>query len=417
MPQVTNLADKIKKRLPAELVNFIKQAVELADGRGEKIYLVGGAVRDLLLDKTNLDIDLAVEGDAIAFARELMKGKGGKITIHRQFNTAKISWHEWSVDLAAARRESYSRPGALPTVKPGSINDDLFRRDFTINAMAVGLNPQIYGYLIDPYSGQKDLGDRLIRVLHEKSFIDDSTRIWRGLRYEQRLDFQLEAATLNLLKRDVSMLDSISGDRIRYELECILQEELPEKALRRADDLGVLKKLNHSLRGDGWLAEKYSDARQMSLSHKPPPDLYMALLTYHLTDKEREQFISYLRLPKSAARILRDSGSIREKIKELADAAMKPSSIYHLLYGYSPQAITVGIIAGDSEESRRNMRLYLDKLRHTKPILGGNDLIEMGIPPGPRIKEVLNKLLDAHLDGEVKTREDEERMVREWIKS
>jgi tRNA nucleotidyltransferase (CCA-adding enzyme) len=187
--------------------------------------------------------------------------------------------------------------------------------------------------------------------------------------------------------------------------------------LRRADDLGVLKKLNHSLRGDVWLAEKYSDARQMNLPHKPPPDLYLALLTYHLTDKEREQFISYLRLPKSAARILRDSGVIREIIKELADTTMKPSIIYHLLNGYSPQAITTGIIAGDSEESRRNMQLYLDKLCHIKPILGGNDLIEMGIPPGPRIKEVLNKLLDARLDGAVKTREDEEGMVKEWIKS
>jgi len=412
MPQVTNLADKIEKRLPAELVGFIKQAGELADIREEKIYLVGGAVRDLLLDKTNLDIDLAVEGDAIALARELIKGKGGKITIHRQFNTAKISWHEWNVDLATARRESYARSGALPTVKPGSINDDLIRRDFTINAMAVGLNPQTYGHLIDPYNGQKDLGDRLIRVLHEKSFIDDSTRIWRGLRYEQRLDFQLEAVTLNLLRRDVSMLDSISGDRLRYELECILQEELPEKVLRRAGELGVLKKLNPSLGGNGWLALKYSDARQMSLPHKPPPSLYMALLTYRLTDKEREQFISYLRLPKSATRTLRDSGSIREKIKELADTAVKPSSIYHLLNGYSPQAITTGIIAGDSEEACRNMQLYLDKLRSIKPLLNGNDLIQMGIPPGPRIKEILNKLLDARLDGEVKTRQDEEGVVR-----
>lgn len=415
MPDVTNLADKIEKQLPAELVEFIKQAGELAASRGEKIYLIGGAVRDLLLDKINLDIDLVVEGDAIAFARELIKGKGGKITIYRQFNTAKISWHEWSVDLAAARRESYARPGALPTVKPGSINDDLFRRDFTINAMAVDLNPQTYGRLIDPYSGQKDLGDRLIRVLHEKSFIDDSTRIWRGLRYEQRLDFQMEAATLSLLKRDVSMLDSISGDRIRYELECILQEELPEKVLRRAGELGVLEKLNPSLKGNGWLAEKYNDARQMSLPHKPPPDLYMALLTYHLTNKEREHFISYLRLPKATARILRDSGGIREKIKELDNTEIKPGSIYHLLNGYSLQAITAGIIASDSEESCRNMRLYMDKLRHTKPLLGGSDLIEMGIPPGPRIKEILNKLLDARLDGKVKTREDEERLVKGWI--
>lgn len=412
MSEVTNLADRIEKQLPNELVGFLKQAGEVAAGRGEAVYLVGGAVRDLLLDKTNIDIDLAVEGDAIAFAEELIKGEGGKITIHRQFNTAKISWHEWSVDLATSRRESYSRPGALPTVKPSPLDDDLFRRDFTINAMAVDLNPQSYGRLIDPYSGRKDLGQGFLRVLHEKSFIDDSTRIWRGLRYEQRLDFCLEADTLKLLQRDIAMLDSISGDRIRYELECILDEELPEKVLQRAGELGALERLNPALEDDGWLADKYNNARQISLPNKPPPNLYMALLAYNLTDKEREQFISYLRLPRAAARTLRDSSGIRAKIKELAVAAIKPSRIYHLLHGYSPQAITANIIASDSPIACRNIKLYSDKLQHIKPLLNGNNLMEMGIPAGPHIKEILNKLLDARLDGEVKTRHDEVGMVK-----
>ncbi len=413
MPEVNNLADKIEKRLPAELVSFIKQTGRLADKREKRIYLIGGAVRDLLLDKNNLDIDLSVEGDAVALARELIKETGNKITIHRQFKTAKISWNEWSIDLATTRRESYARPGALPTVKPGSIDDDLFRRDFSINAMAISLNSQTYGRLIDPYSGQRDLKDRLIRVLHTKSFIDDSTRIWRGLRYEQRLDFRLEANTLNLLKRDIAMLDTISGDRIRYELECTLREGHPEKVLRRADELGVLEKINPALRGDGWLAEGYADARQMSLPHKSSVALYMALLAYRLSDEERGQLISYLRLPKLAARTLRESGGIRVKLKELAYARIKPSSIYHLLDGYSPQAIKVNIIASDSEKARHNMQLYLDKLRQIKPLLTGNDLMDMGIPPGPRTKEMLNRLLDARLDGEVRTRQDEEGVVRE----
>lgn len=413
MPEVNNLADKMEKRLPAELVSFIKQTGRLADKREQRIYLIGGAVRDLLLDKNNLDIDLSVEGDAVALARELIKETGNKITIHRQFKTAKISWNEWSIDLATTRQESYARPGALPTVKPGSIDDDLFRRDFSINAMAISLNSQTYGRLIDPYSSQRDLKDRLIRVLHTKSFIDDSTRIWRGLRYEQRLDFRLEANTLNLLKRDIAMLDTISGDRIRYELECTLREGHPEKVLRRADELGVLEKINPALRGDGWLAEGYADARQMSLPHKPSVALYMALLAYRLSDEERGQLISYLRLPKLAARTLRESGGIRVKLKELAYARIKPSSIYHLLDGYSPQAIKVNIIASDSEKARHNMQLYLDKLRQIKPLLTGNDLMDMGIPPGPRIKEMLNRLLDARLDGEVRTRQDEERVVRE----
>lgn len=416
MPQITNLANRIETQLPTELVGFIKQVGELATSKNEHVYLVGGIVRDLLLDITNLDIDLAVEGDAITFARELVKAKGGIINIHKQFNTAKINWHQWNVDLVSTRQESYSRPGALPTIQPGSINDDLYRRDFTINAIAISLSSQSYGRLIDPYNGQKDLRSRLIRILHTNSFIDDSTRIWRGIRYEQRLNFQLEADTLSLLKRDISMLDSISGDRIRYELDCTLEEELPEKVLLRAWELGVLQKINPSLRGNGWLADKYADARQMIFPHKPPIDLYIALLTYHLCEKERERFISYLRFPKLATQTIIDSGNIGAKLNKLTDIRMKSSSIYHLLNCYSPNAITTCIIASDLKESRYNMQLYLDKLRYIKPLVNGNDLIEMGIPRGPRVKEILNKLLDAKLDGIVTTKQDEEMAVKEWIK-
>jgi tRNA nucleotidyltransferase (CCA-adding enzyme) len=412
MPKTNNLADNIEKRLPAELVNFIKLAGGVAAGRGEKLYLVGGIVRDLLLGKTNLDIDLVVEGDAVVLAQRLMDKETGKITIHRQFNTAKLKWQSWSVDLASARRETYTRPGALPTVQPSSLVDDLFRRDFTINAMAVELNPEGYGRLIDPYSGQKDLVRGIIRILHDRSFIDDSTRIWRGLRYEQRLGFQIEPDTLSLLKRDISMLDTISGDRIRYEIECILGEEFPEKVFKRAEELGVLVKLNPSLKGNGWLAKKFNKARQTSLPSQPPPGLYMALLTYFLTDKEKEQLISYLRLAKPLAQTLRDSGSIKAKLKQLAEPKLSPSGIYHLLHGYSQQTITANLIASDSPVAKRHIRLFLDRLRYVKPILTGDDLIKMGIPQGPRIKKILNLLLDAKLDGKVKTRQDEEGVVR-----
>ena len=411
MPEITNLADKIEKQLPAELVGFIQHAGRLAADKGDKLYLVGGVVRDLLLGNSNLDIDLVVKGDAIALAQQLVEKEAGKITAHKRFNTAKIKWHKWSIDMASARSESYAQPGALPTVKPGCLNDDLLRRDFTINAMAVELSPQGYGHLIDPYSGQKDLRQGLLRILHAKSFIDDSTRIWRGLRYEQRLGFQLEADTLQLLKRDIPMLDSISGDRIRYELECVLNEQYPEKVIKHAEELGVLAKINPSIKGNGWIEEKFKQARQISLPDKPPPDLYMALLTYPLTDKEMGQLISYLRLPKSMAQTLRDSNSIKAKLKELANLKLNPSGIYHLLYGYSPQAVNANLIAGNSPQACHNIQLYLDKLRYIKSVLTGNDLIRMGIPPGPRIKEILNKLLDARLDGRVKTRQDEEGLV------
>ena len=411
----TNLAAKMATQLPTELAAFIKSAGQLAQGRREKLYLVGGIVRDLLLKKVNLDVDLVVEGNAKDLAGQLIADEPPKITIHRRFNTAKISWHKWSIDIAAARSESYPRPGALPTVSPGTLKNDLMRRDFSINAMAVALNPDGYGELIDPCGGQKDLELKLIRILHDKSFTDDATRIWRGLRYEQRLGFKLEANTLRLLKRDTAMLNTISGDRIRYELECILQEEYPEKALVRADELGALKKLHPSLKGNSWLEAKFSQARRFCSPDRPPLGLYMALLAYRLSEAEKEQLISMLRLTKLATRTLRDSGSLKDELKLLADTRLKPSRIYQKLHGYAAAAVTANLIASESKVAQEHLKLFLDKLRYIKPALNGNDLQKMGIAAGPRIKEILNRLHEARLNGGVTSKKDEERLARGWL--
>ncbi len=414
MTEIINLANKIEKQLPAELVNFMQTAGKLT--QGQNLYLVGGVVRDLLLGKPNFDLDLVVEGDAIDLAHQLIQINQGKITTHPRFNTAKLQWDEWSVDLTTARSETYARPGALPSVKPGSLTSDLFRRDFTINAMAVCLNPGLYGELIDLYGGRDDLEHKLIRILHEKSFTDDATRIWRGLRYEQRLNFQLERNTLELLKRDIPRLDTISGDRIRYELECIFGEERPEKVLRRAEELAVLQRLHPALKGNGWLVEKFEQARRLTSPNPLPMGLYLALLIYHLSDKESEQLISYLKLSKPIAQTLRDSLNIKTKLKSLADPELTPSSIYHLLHGYPTPAITVNSLASDSPVARRHIQLFLSKLRYVKPALTGNDLLRMGIPPSPRIKEILEQLHEARLDGKVSSKKGEVELVKGWMK-
>ncbi len=415
MFKTINLSSQIKKQLPAELVQFTQAAGEVACRQRQSLYLVGGVVRDLLLGRTNLDLDLVVEGDAINLAQRLTQVYPGKIITHPRFNTAKLQWDKWSVDLATARSETYAKPGALPSVKAGSLENDLSRRDFTINTMAIHLDPSHYGELIDLYGGIYDLEHKLIRILHEKSFTDDATRIWRGLRYEQRLDFHLEETTLKLLKRDIPMLDTISGDRIRHELELVLKEEFPEKVLRRAEELDVLKWLHSSLRGNGWLAEKFRQAREISYPNLPPVGLYLALLTYRLTAEENEQLISYLRLPKSLAQALRDTSSIKAKLRSLADSKLPPSGIYRLLYGYSPQAITANSLASDSSVACRHIQLFLNKLRYIKPSLTGYDLKRMGITPGPRIKEILQLLHEARLDGKVKSKRDEEELVRGWV--
>jgi len=415
MPEIINLSSKIEKQLPAELVSFMRVAGEMAQSQGQSLYLVGGVVRDLLLGQTNLDLDLVLEGNAIDLARRLAEINGGKITIHPRFGTAKLRWNKWSIDLATARSETYIKPGALPTVEPGPIDSDLFRRDFTINAMAIYLNPSHYGELIDRHGGIDDLEHKLIRILHKKSFTDDATRIWRGLRYEQRLDFQLEPNTLKLLKRDIPMLDTISGDRIRHELALILNEEYPEKVLRRAEVLKVLPKLHPALKGNGWLAEKFEQARQLSSPGLPPIELYLALLAYRLTTEENEQLISRLRLPKSLTQTLQDSNSLKAKLESLADPELSRSSIYRLLHNYCLPAITANSLAGDPPLARQHLQLFLNKLRYVKLDLTGDDLKRMGVAPGPDIKEVLELVLKARLDRKITTKQGEEGLVNSWL--
>ncbi|HLB27793.1 MAG TPA: CCA tRNA nucleotidyltransferase [Dehalococcoidales bacterium] len=411
MPQLTNLADLMEKRLPAELVEFMQEAGLVAAGGGQSLYLVGGVVRDLLLGRINLDLDLAVTGDAIAFARQLSGISEAKITTHPRFRTVKLSRGEWSVDIATVRSESYDKPGALPAVRPGTIKEDLFRRDFTINAMAVELTPSRWGRLIDLYGGKEDLKNGLIRILHEDSFIDDATRIWRALRYEQRLDFKLEPKTLRLLKQNIGMLETISGDRIRHELELVLKEGLPEKVIRRADKLGVLAQLYPGLKGDGWLARKFAAARKFSAPNVPVAELYLALLAYRLNAEEAEKLISRLKLSKLQARTLTESNSLKAELGALDEPILQPSCIYTVLIDYKPSAIITNYLATDSQAVKKNIKLFLNKLRNIKPALTGNDLQKMGIPPGPRMKGILHLLLEARLDGEVKDRRGEVELV------
>jgi tRNA nucleotidyltransferase (CCA-adding enzyme) len=303
----------------------------------------------------------------------------------------------------------------LPTVKPASIKDDLFRRDFTINTMAIELSPSHYGQLLDIYGGRDDLEHKLVRVLHDKSFIDDATRIWRGLRYEQRLNFQLEPTTLQLLKRDKSYLDAISGDRIRHELELILKEEYPEKVLRRSDELGVLAKLHPSLKEDCWLSEKFEQARSFSSPESPSVWLYLALLAYRLNVEENEQLVSYLRLPKSVAQTLRDTIDLKIRIESLTEPELPSSRIYSLLHSYTTSSVIATSLASDSLVARQRINLFLGELCYIKPALSGEDLKRMGATPGPSIKKTLSLLLEARLDGKVTTRRDEVDLVRKLL--
>jgi tRNA nucleotidyltransferase (CCA-adding enzyme) len=418
MMKTTNLASQINNQLPSELVGFMKLAGETAEGRGQKLYLVGGVVRDLLLKRPNLDLDLVVVGNAIALADELAKLKNGKVIAHTRFNTAKIRWDRWSVDIAATRSEIYEKPGSLPAVQcGGDIEGDLIRRDFTINAMAVDLDPDHFGGVIDLFQGREDLEGGYIRILHDSSFKDDATRIWRAVRYEQRLDFNIEPHTLDLLKQDITYLDAISGDRIRHELELCLEESRPDKVLLRANTFGLLGRICPSLEVAEWAAKKIARARGILQPYSPPEEIYLAFLVYRLTPIELDDLIMYLKFSRQLSRILHDTLSLKIQLAELDSPEAAPSRVYRVLHQFRPTAILANLLAADSPVIRGKIESYLKTMRSVQPALTGDDLKDLGIHSGPRIKETLDLLLEARLDGEVETRQDEIQMVEKMVKA
>jgi tRNA nucleotidyltransferase (CCA-adding enzyme) len=358
----------------------------------------------------NFDLDLVVEGDALKLAQQVAESGQAKLLAHHRFGTAKLKYDDFTLDMATARKETYARPGALPTITPGTLTDDLIRRDFSINAMAISLTANDYGEMVDPCQGRNDLEHRLVRILHSRSFTDDATRILRGVRYEQRFGFEFEAQTADLLKRDILMLDTISGDRIRHELDLILEEQRPERAIQRLGELGILARISPSLTGDGWIAERFGKARRLK---KPAqlPSLYFCLLIYSFNQTDIEQLLVRLNMPARLSKAMRDTLRLKTRLPLLDKPSLKPSQIYYLLTEYEPLAVQVNSIATESSTARRSLQLFLAKLRYVRTALDGEELKKLGIFPGPEMGRVLRMLHQAKLDGEVRTRADEKKLA------
>ncbi len=405
-----NLTSQIEQYLPQPLLELMKEIIDQAAKRGQRVYLVGGVVRDLLLGYPNFDLDLVVEGDAAKLAQQVAEISQVKLLIHHRFGTAKLRYENFTLDLTTARNETYARPGALPAVTPGTLKDDLMRRDFSINTMAISLASNDYGELVDPHNGKSDLEHHLIRILHPGSFRDDATRILRGVRYEQRFGFEFEAQTAHLLRRDVPMLDTISGDRIRHELELIFKEKQPELTIKRLSELGVLPRISSFLKGDGLIAEQFDKARRLK---KPTqlPSLYFCLLIYSFSEKGIEQFLIRLNMPSNLSRAMRDTLNLKTKLLILDKPLLKPSQIYYLLREYEPLAIQANAIASESSIVRHHLQLYLTKLRYVRTSLDGEELKRLGITAGPKMGKVLQILHKAKLDGEISTKADEKKLA------
>jgi tRNA nucleotidyltransferase (CCA-adding enzyme) len=397
---------------PSEKQTLLSDIAAQAAAMDMPCYVVGGFVRDLLLGKPVNDLDVIVEGNAIKLGRFLVKKFGGKLTTHDKFHTA--IWHlpptfdfqPLTLDLITARKETYQHPGALPTIQPSTIDDDLRRRDFTINAMAVRLDGNHFGELLDPLIGQADLENGLIRVLHPRSFIDDPTRIFRAIRYEQRYGFSIEPETLGFIDQEsLTVISRLSGERIRHELDLIFGEESSSHMILRAGSLSVFEKIHPDL---PMFDPAYSDF----LDTDPILDIptgriakgYMLWLmdlmeSGIMSIAERLNFTSDLTYSVWAV------SQLKKSLPFLANS--KPSVWTYALEKLPELSIYVVYLV-----SRENALLdYLSIWRHVKPHTTGADLKMRGLPSGPRFGEVLSQLRAAWLDGEVKNAEEEKELL------
>ena len=402
-----NLSAELDRWLSPGARDLLVRIGSCAAAMGHGAFLVGGPVRDLLLGRTSLDLDVVVEGDAPAVAcAATMPGEPAPV-IHPAFGTATICSGVFRVDLASARAESYERPGALPLVRPGTIEQDLVRRDFTVNAMALTLDGRRRGELLDPYGGLADLEHGLLRVLHDDSFVDDATRILRGVRYEQRFGFAFEGHTMALLQRGLPHLDLISADRVRHELERTFSEEEPELSLRRLDALGVLAAIHPALGFREQKAWALMRARRGSLSFAQVQSAFWCLLAWGMTADDAERLSTRLNLPRRVREPVAEAVRLSLLEPRLDRAGLSPGEVFDMLHGFSHAAVATAELLFARPAARANVFLYSDRLRHVRPSLTGKDLRALGIPEGPQLGRILSSLRTARLNGAVSSREEE----------
>ncbi len=399
------------EHLPPPLLKLALAAGRLAAKSGSRVYLVGGIVRDLMLDRPCIDIDLAVEGDAVSLALQMAEMQGARPTVHRAFGTASLKIDGFNVDLTTCRSETYRRPGALPQVRPGNLQDDLKRRDFTINAMAVSINQPDRDALTDIFGGRRDLSRGLVRVLHDISFQDDATRMMRAVRYEQRLGFKLERGTARLLHSSLDMLDTISGDRLNNELQLWLIENERHKILRRASQLGITRRLHPALMWSRDISLAFR--RAAALNKINASALYFCLLVQNLNEDQLYELLGRLNLAGSRLDLLSNQSlQLRDRCKELTGQTVRRSKIHAVLHEYDAVAVQAAYCRAAAPGLRRTLKLYLDTLRHVRTSLNGNDLLKMGLRQGPKLGAILEKLQAARLDGKTASRADEIKLAR-----
>lgn len=413
------------ERLPKNVMEILRTAGEVAARRREDVYLVGGAVRDLLLRNYNLDIDLVIEGQGIPFAKELAGHFSGcRVRDHEKFGTAVLLFEDgFKMDVATARHEYYARPGALPTVETSSIKRDLYRRDFTMNTLAVNLNPRTLGQIIDFFGGGRDIKERVIRVLHNLAFVEDPTRILRAVRFSSRFGFAIAKHTLTLMKAAIRMkfFDKLEGKRLLNEFIHMLEEKNPLSPLNLMAGFGIPQALHPALNFTSKTADLVESVsgvlswwKYLFLKDAVDPwVIYFMALTDSLSD---EDFADVLRrfsiIGAKAHQLARERIELRQALALFARGVVeRPSEIDANLRYLSLESLLFMMAKTTREQTRIAISEYINTIRYIKPVLTGKDLIALGYVTGPIFHTILTALRRAQLDGEISTSEEARKMV------
>lgn len=427
-----HVARLLEIRLPARVRQLLLDLSQVAAAQQIMVYAVGGFVRDLLLGQKNLDVDIVVEGNAIEFSQVFARQFNCRVRSHEKFITAVIIFADgFKVDIASTRTEHYLEPGALPLVEEASIKSDLYRRDFTINTMALSLNSDNFGELLDCFGAQRDLHDKAIRVLHNLSFVEDPTRAFRAVRFEQRLGFKLGLHTERLLRSAVAMglMGKINQRRLFNELWIILAEDDPLPAVQRLDQLGLLQflsagfRIDQSIKGQFFQASKATAWYDLLYSGTKVQReaVYFLCLSSTLTLMELQQLCERLALPQKLARLFSEERHHYlaayhqlERYHRHTNKLAK-STLCQLLRGASSEILVYFMAKTSHETVRALLSHYVTQLRQIKTALNGADLLQLGVAAGPDVGAMLQQLLAAKIDGLVVTRDDETAFIAQLL--
>lgn len=428
--RMKNLNKVLDERVPKDILKILKNLGKVAEGLNYPVYIVGGFVRDLFLRKENLDIDIVVEGDGIKFAETFAERYNFKCTTHSKFGTAILIFPDgFRIDIATARLEYYEFPGALPMVEVSSLKLDLYRRDFTINTLSVRIDGKHYGHLIDYFGGLKDMKERVIRVLHNLSFVEDPTRVFRAARFEQRFSFNISKHAQNLIKNAVGLglLQKVSGERIKDEFVNILNENEPFKVIKRLDEFGVWTSLELGIEINSEKERLFKGFDEVLSWLKytyiklPPYQVwatYVFILVEDLNIEQLENFLYKLSFNAKMRKYILNGRIFGEKaFKELMKKRnRKPGEIYRIMHEVPFEMLFYLMVKTEREDIKRDISLYISKLKWVELEISGDDIIAKGYKPAPFFKEILAEILYEKLDGNVKERDEEIKMLDEKLK-